>query len=67
MAAAMAIFQSLAPGDHVVAPAECVLRNDPKLLRDVFVRWDLEVDFVDMTKLDTVKKAVRQQTQNCLG
>ena len=34
-----------------------------KLLRDVFVRWGLEVSFVDMTNLDEIKKAVRPRTK----
>lgn len=62
VAAAMSIFQTLTPNDHVVAPLEAyhgVLR----LLRDVFARWQLSVDFVDMTDLDAVKKAVRDQTK----
>lgn len=62
LAAAAATFQALAPGDHVVAPREAyhgVLR----LLREVFVRWQLAVDFVDMTDLDAIRKAVRQNTK----
>jgi cystathionine gamma-synthase len=34
-----------------------------KLLRDVFVRWGLEVSFVDMTRIDEINKTVRPQTK----
>ena len=62
LAAAMAVFQALAPNDHVIAPREAyygVLR----LLREVFARWQLAVDFVDMTDPDAIKKAVRKNTK----
>ena len=62
LAAATATFQALSANDHVVAPREAyhgVLR----LLRDVFARWRLAVDFVDMTDPDAIRKAVRQNTK----
>ncbi|HXA08688.1 MAG TPA: aminotransferase class V-fold PLP-dependent enzyme [Chthoniobacterales bacterium] len=62
LAAAQAVFQALAPNDHVLAPLEAyhgVLR----LLRDIFTRWRLEVDFVDMTDLDAIKKGIRPKTK----
>ena len=62
LAAAMAVFQALGPNDHVVAPREAyygVLR----LLREVFGRWQLAVDFVDMTDLGALKKAMRKNTE----
>ena len=34
-----------------------------KLLREVFMRWGLEVSFVDMTMPDEIKQAVRPQTK----
>jgi cystathionine gamma-synthase len=61
-AAASAIFQALSPHDHVIAPTEAyhgVLR----LLRSIFARWQLELDFVDMTNLDAVAKALRPATR----
>ena len=48
LAASSAILQALAPGDHVIAPTD-VYHGMTKLLREVFVRWGLEVSFVDMT------------------
>jgi cystathionine gamma-synthase len=62
LAASSAILQALAPGDHVIAPTD-VYHGMTKLLRDVFVRWGLEVSFVDMTKLDEIKRAVRPRTK----
>jgi len=62
VAAANAIFQALSPNDHVIAPLEAyhgVLR----LLRDLFGRWQLQVDFVDMTDLAAVQKAVHPATR----
>jgi cystathionine gamma-synthase len=62
MAAAMSIFQALAPNDHVIAPLEAY-HGILRLLRDLFARWQLAVDFVDMTDLEAVKKMVRDQTK----
>ncbi len=62
VAAAMAVMQALSPNDHVIAPLEAyygVLR----LLRGLFTRWGLEVDFVDMTDLATVKNTRRSNTK----
>jgi cystathionine gamma-synthase len=61
-AATMAIFQSLMPGDHVVASADAYY-GTMKLLRDLFGRWNVEAMFVDMAKLDTVKKALQPRTK----
>ena len=62
LAASSAILQALAPGDHVIAPTD-VYHGMTKLLRDVFVRWGLEVSFVDMTNIDEISKAARQETK----
>lgn len=62
LAASSAILQALAPGDHVIAPTD-VYHGMTKLLRDVFVRWGLDVSFVDMTSIDEINKAVRPQTK----
>ena len=60
-AATSAVFQSLAPGDHVVAPTDAYFGTG-KLLRDVFAGWGLESSFVDMTDLRAVEAAVRGNT-----
>lgn len=56
-AAAAAIFQSLRPGDRVLAPNEAYY-GTPTLLRESFVPWGLEVDFVDMADLGAVEAAL---------
>jgi cystathionine gamma-synthase len=58
MAAATAVFLSLAPGDHVIAPKVMYwsLRN---WLLGFAQSWGLTVDIVDMTDLAALKRAVR--------
>ena len=62
LAASSAVLQALASGDHVIAPTD-VYHGMTKLLREVYMRWGLEVSFVDMTQLDDVKKAVGSKTR----
>src|SRR5205814_6960841 len=57
-----AIFQALAPGDHVLAHIDAYYGTS-RLLREIFLRWGLEADFIDMSNLDEVKKALRPQTK----
>ncbi len=61
-AAAMALFQALAPGDHVLAHVDAYYGTS-RLLRQIFLRWGLEADFVDMSNLDEVRKALRSKTK----
>ncbi len=61
-AATAAVFQSLAPGDHVLAPSD-VYHGTAKQLRSVFVPWGLAVDFVDMSDLAAVEAALRPTTR----
>jgi cystathionine gamma-synthase len=61
-AAAMALFQALAPGDHVLAHVDAYYGTS-RLLREIFMRWGLEADFIDMSDLEEVKKALRPQTK----
>jgi cystathionine gamma-synthase len=56
------VFQSLRPGDHVLAPAEAY-HGALKQLREISVPWGLEADFVDMTDLDAVAAALRPSTK----
>lgn len=58
MAAATAVFQALAPGDHVLAPKVMYwsLRN---WLMGFATAWGLEVELIDMTDPATVQAAVR--------
>ena len=61
-AATMAVFQTLAPGDHVIAPLDAYF-GTAKLLREHFAPWGLEVSFTDMTDLSAVRAAVRPSTR----
>ncbi|HEX8994506.1 MAG TPA: aminotransferase class I/II-fold pyridoxal phosphate-dependent enzyme [Ktedonobacterales bacterium] len=61
-AATAAVFQSLAPGDHVLAPSD-VYHGTSKQLRTVFGPWGLQVDFVDMSDLEAVEAALRPTTR----
>jgi cystathionine gamma-synthase len=62
MAATAAVFQSLAPGDHVVAPLDAYY-GTAKLLRDVMAGWGLASTLVDMTDPDAVARAVTPRTR----
>src|SRR6185436_2532536 len=61
-AATAAVFQVLAPGDHVVAPLDAYFGTG-KLLRDTFMPWGLAVDFVDMTDTAAIKAALKPRTK----
>ena len=58
MAAAAAVFQSLLPGDHVIAP-RMMYWTLRKWISDFPVSWGLSVDFVDMGDLAAVRTAIR--------
>jgi cystathionine gamma-synthase len=58
MAAATAVFQALAPGDHVLAPKVMYwsLRN---WLMSFATSWGLQVELIDMTDPAVVQQAIR--------
>jgi cystathionine gamma-synthase len=60
--ATMAIFQTLSPGDHILAHVDAYYGTS-RLLHEIFLRWGLQADFVDMSDLGAVKKALRPQTK----
>jgi len=62
MAATAAVFQSLLPGEHVIAPQDAYY-GTAKLLRDVMAGWGLASSFVDMTDPHAVAQAVRPHTR----
>jgi len=62
MAATMAVFQSLAPGDHVVLPTS-VYYGTRKLMDQVFARWGLTMTGVDMRDAELVADALRPETR----
>jgi cystathionine gamma-synthase len=58
MAAATSVFMALRPGDHVVVPVTMywALRNWLKTFAEP---WGLAVEFIDMSDLDALRRAVR--------
>ncbi|HEY4758593.1 MAG TPA: PLP-dependent transferase, partial [Chthoniobacterales bacterium] len=62
MAAAMGLLGALAPSDHVLAHVDAYYGTS-RLLRDLFLRWKLEADFIDMSDLAAVRKALRPNTK----
>jgi cystathionine gamma-synthase len=60
--ATMSIFQALAPGDHILAHVDAYYGTS-RLIREIFLRWGLEADFVDMSDLAAVKKALKPNTK----
>lgn len=58
MSAASAVFLSLAPGDHVVAPRVMYWSLRNWLMNDA-TAWGLKVDFADATDLAALRAAVR--------
>lgn len=61
-AAAMALFQALKPGDHVLAHVDAYYGTS-RLLREIFLVWGLEADFVDMSNVNKIKNALRPKTK----
>ena len=59
---AMALLQALSPGDHLLAHVDAYY-GTTRLVRDLFVRWGLEAEFVDMSDLSAVKKCLRPNTK----
>ncbi|HKP14531.1 MAG TPA: aminotransferase class I/II-fold pyridoxal phosphate-dependent enzyme [Gemmatimonadaceae bacterium] len=62
MAATHAVFQALAPGDHVLLPEDAYY-STLRLAREVFGPWGLESDACDMTDLAAVERMLRPNTK----
>jgi cystathionine gamma-synthase len=62
MAASLAVFQALAPGDHVVLHRDLYF-GVRELVTTIFARWGLEHSFVDMRNLEELRGACRPQTK----
>ncbi len=60
--ATMSIFQALSPGDHVLAHVDAYYGTS-RLIREIFQRWGLEANFVDMSDLAAVKKSLKTKTK----
>jgi len=58
MAAATAVFQALAPGDHVLVP-EVMYWSLRNWLRGFATQWGLRVEVIDMASLDAVRRALQ--------
>jgi cystathionine gamma-synthase len=62
MAASLAVFQALSPGDHVVLHRDLYF-GVRELVTGLFARWGLEHTFVDMRNIDELRQACRPQTK----
>ena len=62
MAASLAVFQALAPGDHVVLHRDLYF-GVRELITGLFTRWGLEHSFVDMRNVEELRRACRPQTK----
>jgi len=62
MAAIAAVFQALAPGDHVLFPDDAYF-GAGRLLRELMAPWGLTYSVVNMADLEAVRAAVRPQTR----
>lgn len=62
MAAAAAVFQALAPGDHILLPDDAY-HGVRHLVTSVFEGWGLHYDLVDMTDLDALEAAFTPATR----
>ena len=61
-AATAAVFQTLEPGAHVIAPDDAYY-GTPAMLREQFARWGVQTTFVDMTDPGAVKRALTPSTR----
>jgi cystathionine gamma-synthase len=62
MAVCTALVQGLEPGDHVIAPHD-VYYGFRRIFGELFAKWHLAVDYVDMRDLDAVRGAMRPTTR----
>lgn len=61
-AASMAIFSLLRPGDHVIVPIESY-HGTAKQVRGILAPMGVTHTFVDMTRVDAVREALRNETR----
>ncbi|MDZ7808611.1 MAG: PLP-dependent aspartate aminotransferase family protein [Gracilimonas sp.] len=62
MAAISSVFQTVESGAHIMV-AQDVYFGTRKLMWEFGEKWGLDVEFVDMTELDAVKNALKENTQ----
>ncbi len=62
IAAISAVFQTVESGAHILAPSD-VYFGTRKLVSEFAERWNLEVEFIDMTDLQEVEGKLRENTK----
>ena len=62
MAASLAVFQALAPGNHVVLHRDLYF-GVRELVTGLFARWGLKHSFVDMRNIDELRAACLPETK----
>lgn len=62
IAAAIAVLQALKPNDHIIAP-EDIYSGNRKMMKDIMIRWGLKVDFINMTKVESIEEHIKPETK----
>ncbi|HBQ61870.1 MAG TPA: cystathionine gamma-synthase [Balneolaceae bacterium] len=62
MAAISSVFQTVEAGAHVLVPND-VYFGTRKLMWEFAEKWNLDVDFIDMTYLDKVRSTLKENTK----
>lgn len=62
VAAATAVFQALAPGNHILMPDD-VYSGNRLLVKNLMQPWGLLVDFIDMTDVQNIEDHIREHTR----
>ena len=62
MAATSSVFQSLSPGDHILAPDD-VYHGTRTYITQHMSHWGLEYSFVDMTDFEQIRQNTRDNTR----
>ncbi|HVT35096.1 MAG TPA: aminotransferase class I/II-fold pyridoxal phosphate-dependent enzyme [Nevskiaceae bacterium] len=61
-AATAAVLQALAPGDHLIIPAD-LYWGTAVIARDLYARWGLQHSMVDLTDLGALQRALTPKTK----
>ncbi|MFW6040587.1 MAG: trans-sulfuration enzyme family protein [Thermoplasmatota archaeon] len=61
-AAAMSVFQSLTPGDHIIAPEE-VYHGTVHQLDNLMKKWNIKTTYIDMTDIDELISSFKPNTK----
>lgn len=61
-AAITAVLRTLRPGDHVLVPDD-VFQGTIRILREILPKWQISYSSADMTDVDAVRAAIRQNTR----